>query len=285
MAKDLLASAKGLAKKAEPKSKKNEIREIVIEDAEVLTLIEIASLTGDLKPLEEQHKGVVQNRLFDRWTEEMWRDKKKPDNFKAVIKKQSGMDDARCNFILKINSGGLSKVVPDESDLPTDSEGNPTKTVQEVVAEMIVEQCKLTPAKAKKFVAEEVEISDEITLADSFDKMYYGSDETKKKIATLLLAYAQARPKKGAKSVSVEAFDDELQAALLVTRQVVKLKDGMEERVVTYCDSLDQLRALLTFCNVTKQVSNFEFAISDDPKTRHQRQQDVVAKYLNTESK
>ena len=279
--KDLLASAKTKAKKAEPKGKKNEIREIVIDDSEVLTLIEIASLTGDLKPLEDQHKAVVQTRLFERWTDEMWRDKKKPENFKAVIKKTSGMDDARCNFILKINSGGLAKVAPDEADVPDG------KTVQEVLAEMVVEQCKLTPANAKKFVDEEVEITDEITLADSFDKMYYGEDETKKQIASLLLAYAQARPKKGEKTVRLDPFNDELQEALLVTRQVVKIKDGMEERVFTYCDSLDQLRALLTFCSVTKQVSNFEFAVSDDPKARHQRQQDVVAKYLipDTEKK
>jgi len=280
--KDLLASAKSKAKKAEPKAKKTEIRQIVVTDPEILTLIEIASLTGDLKPLEEQHKGVVQSRLFDMWTEEMWRDKKKPDNFKAVIKKPNGLDDARCNFILKVNAKGLAKVAPDDSALPKNDDGEVTKTVQEVLAEMISEQCGLTPANAKKFTNEEVEITDEINLADTFDKMYYGSDESKKKIAGLLLAYIQARPAAKAKTnkVTVDAFDDELQENTLVTRQVVILKDGMEERVFTYCDSLEQLRKLLDFCCVTKQVSNFEFAVSDDPKTKHERHRGVVDKYL-----
>jgi len=284
MTTDLFQKTLAIAKEAKPKAKKTEIRQIVITDSDVspqiLTLIEIASLTGDLKPLEEQHKIVVQNRLFDMWTKEMWDSKKKPENFKAVIKKPTGLDDARCNFILKVNEKGLSKVAPKKSDLPRDEDGNVIKTVQEVIIEMMVAQCDLSPANAKRFVDEEVKVVDQITLSESFDKMYYGSDETKKKIADLLMIYFNARTKSKTGKVSVEAFTDELSSEAIEFQQVVLLKDGMEERVFTYCDSLEQLRKLLDFCLVTKQVSNFEFAVSDDSKTKHERHKGVVDKYL-----
>jgi len=47
---------------------------------------------------------------------------------------------------------------------------------------------------------------------------------------------------------------------------------------------LEQLRKLLNLCKVTKQVSNFDFAIGDDMKTKHERHKAVVDKYLDIKS-
>lgn len=185
------------------------------------------------------------------------------------------MDDAKVSFILKIRSDSLQKVLPLEEEVPED------KTVQEVTIEMIVNQCGLTATKAKRFVTEEIKISEKTNTPESFEKMYYGENAMYKKVSALVIKYSQARPKKGMKTVELEAFDDDMERALLHSEQVVLLKDGVEERVFMYCDSLEQLRKLLTFCCVTKQVSNFEFAISDDAKTKHERHKGVVDKYLN----
>jgi hypothetical protein len=292
MATDLLKKSKKKAKAAPEKKGDKDMRVLPVSEvlrAQVADLCEVATITGELNPLVDQRKAAVGDEFFKLWTAEMWEGKKLPDNFRVVIPcSDRAMDDMSVNFILKFNlaptTNGIAKKVPKPDDLPPKPGGkdDETMTVQEVIVQMLTaDPIGMSEANAQKFVDEEVIIEDQITLAGgSFDKMYYGKDETQKKIAELFLKYAQARPKKGEKTVRMPAFTDELEDELLVTKQIIKLKADLGARIYTYCESVEQLRGLLKLLAVTIQVSNFKFGISDEKPKRNERLLEAVCKYL-----
>jgi hypothetical protein len=317
MATDLLKRSKKKAKAAPEKKGDKDMRVLPVSEslrAQVADLCEVATITGELNPLVEQRKTAVGDEFFKLWTAEMWDGKKLPENFRVVVPcSDRAMDDMSVNFILKFNlaptTNGIAKKVPKPDDLPPKPGGkeDETMTVQEVIVQMLTaDPIGMSEANAQKFVDEEVIVEDQITLAGgSFDKMYYGKDETQKKIASLWLGHSQARSEpekqfpalvKAAKknralakelaslldgtAVVVEAFTDELEDELLVTKQIIKLKADLGARIYTYCESVEQLRGLLKLLAVTVQVSNFKFGISDEKPKRNERLLEAVCKYL-----
>lgn len=280
MAKDLLAGAKKLGKKAEPKkSSKKDLRVVEIDASlrpQVVELCELAMLESRIEPLLKQRKDAMAGRFFDIWTQEMWDGKSQPDNFNVIINGDSGLADTKCQFQLKFRKDVLKGKLP--AEMPED------KTVQEILAEMISKITGMSEKAARKFVDEEVVIEDKTGLVASFDEMYYSADDNPlHKVAVLLLTYLQARPRGKANTVTVEAFSDELANEALVTYQVVTLKEGVDGRIYTYCSSLDELRKLLRFLSVTTQVSNFDYGISDEPAKKAKRLQAAVSRYITAD--
>ena len=276
---DLLKKAKKTAtKKPAAKKSKKELRVVDLStglQTKVLELCQLAHLEGIITPLLKQRKGVVADEFFDIWTEEMWGDKTQPENFNTEVKK-GGMADCKCQFQLKFRTNTIGKKLPNE--LPEDT------TTEECLASLIARTTGMSAKNARKFVDSEVVVTDKIGLMGTFDEMYYAEEgSVPNRIATLLLTYIQARSRSKDKKVKVEAFDDELAEEALVTYQEVVLKDGLGARVYTYCESLEQLRKLLRFLEVTTQVSNFDFGISDEVEDRTERLQDAVGRYIVAE--
>jgi hypothetical protein len=50
--------------------------------------------------------------------------------------------------------------------------------------------------------------------------------------------------------------------------------------VFTYCTSLEQLRKLLKWVEVTKQVSDYEFGISDEAPKQGERLKEAVGRFI-----
>jgi len=277
---DRLARAKQTATKKEEKPKKSELRVLDIPQRlheQVRDLCMIGTLFGRVKSLLEQHADSVKDEFFLVWTEEMWVNKRRPDNFNVRLKQCEGkLDDAACQFQLKFRSDGIKKKMPAADNLPED------KTLQEVVIGILTSGAVgLTAENARKFVDQEVDVQEEVTLSKSLDAMLEEEEGTLfHSIGDKLLTYIQARANGRAQTVSLTPFTDEEEAAVLSINQVVKLKDGMLDRAFTYCTSLEELRRLLKWVEVTKQVSNYEFGISDEAKKRSERLKEAVGKFI-----
>jgi hypothetical protein len=269
-AAERLKRAKKVSGKKESTSKKKELRVVVI-DAEhhpqIRKVCTLGFLIDQVKSPMEQNKKAAQVIFFDMWTGEMFKDQKKPDNFRVLLPKLddngqplTALDDVRCTFQLKFRAAGIAKKVPKEDDLP---EG---KTLQEVLM---------------KFVAEEIEVEDNFDLAKSLNKMMATADDDPLHIvADKFLSYLQARTKSKDGMVKLPAITDEQEAAALVTEQTVSLKEGMLDRIFTYCKKVEQLRKLLTYCEVTLQVADFDFGMSDEPAAKADRIKSAIVEYL-----
>lgn len=279
---DLLQQTKAAISKRKKTAEKKDNRWVITigpkneSRAIIESLVELAHLNKEIEPQLSQHKSAAQTILFNMWTEKMWETKSVPDNPRIVLpKNDGGMEDHRCMLQVKFRSNGLDKVVPDGDDLP---EG---QTVHEVLFESLV-GIGLSKKNARSFVDEEVEVAEKMILRD-ISAMYYGSDAAQKTVATKILEFINKRSKTGKGQVSL-ITDEEMLAVgdLFETEQKVLIKDGMFERVWNYCDNLDQLRELLNFCNVTVQVSHFEYALSDSKSDQSQRAAKAAKTYLLT---
>lgn len=284
---DRLKRAKGKSKTKTKKSSAKELRVLVVDathQPQIRKVCELGFLGDQIKSPFEQNKKAVQLIFFDLWTEEMFKAKKKPDNFRVLLPKLSsvtgkpvpGMDDVKCTFQLKFRSAGIAGKVPKEADLPED------QTLQEVIIETLQSDVVgLSADNAKKFVAEEIDVTDHLALSEPLDTMLdreEGSDLHT--VGSNILAYLQGRTKAKNGRVSLPAFTDEQEEAALVTEQIVLLKDGVGDRIFTYIETIEQLRKLLKYCSVTLQVADFDFGMSDDPAAKAERLKDVVYQYL-----
>lgn len=246
-------------------------------------LIELAHLSGEIKPLLEQRMNVGKELLFEMWSRKMWDTKSLPDNPRIVLPKiengkETTMEDHRCMLQVKFRFQGLAKTFPDAEDLEDE-------TLHEVMVRTVSDATGLSEKNANHFVTEEVIVEEKMNVR-SISSMYYSNDETEKTIATKIISFIKARSnsKNGKGSVDL-LTDDELESlekSLWETDQIVSLKDGMFERVWNYCDNLEQLRKLLLFCNVTVQVSNFEYALSDTKSEQNNRAAKAAETYLLT---
>lgn len=277
---DRLARAKNKAVKKEEKPKKSDLRVLDIPERlheQVRDLCMIGTLFDRVKSLLGQHADAVRDEFFLVWTEEMWANKRRPDNFNVRLKQCSGkLDDAACQFQLKFRSDGIKKKMPSADNLPEE------KTLQEVVIDILTSGVVgLTAENARRFVDQEVDVQEETTLSKPLETMLEEEEGTLfHSIGDKLLTYMQTRANGRSKTVSLPPFTDEEEEAALSISQVVKLKEGMLDRVFTYCTSLEELRRLLKWVEVTKQVSNYEFGISDETGARGERLKEAVGRFI-----
>ena len=283
---DRLKKAKGKSGTKEKKSSAKELRVVTVDathEPQVRKVCELGFLGDQIKSPLDQNKKAVQLIFFEMWTTEMFKAKKKPDNFRVMLPKldDSGnpltaLDDVRCTFQLKFRSGGIAGKVPKEEDLPDG------QTLQEVLIETLQSDAVgLTAENAEKFVTEEVEVTDQFVLAASLDKMLASPNDTALYgVGDKLLNYMQARTKSQNGKVSLPVFTEEEEAAALVTEQIVLLKAGMLDRIFAYAETIEQLRKLIRYCSVVLQVADFDFGMSDEPAAKAERLKDVVYEYL-----
>ncbi len=270
------------AKPAEPAAKKAGTREVSIPEAlqaRVRDLIEIAAVAGELEPQLEQHKKSIGEEFFHIYTQEMWDTKKHPDNFKVVVRR-NGMADGSVNFILKFRNDGVKKKFA--GDVPEN------KTLEDMVHDSLISGAVgLSAENARKFFSEEIVIKEDMQFVRPINELLEEPEgSVPRKAVEKLLAYGAARPmpkghgKPMPTTVTLEAMTDEEEASVYAMKSVVLLKDGVEERIWSYVDNIAQLRQLMLFCGCVRQVSNFEFGISDDASTKSSRMSEAAKKYL-----
>lgn len=288
---DKLKRVKAKSKKKEAKGKK-ELRIVSVPDSlqpKVRELCELSFLAAQLTPLISSRQGAVATEFFNLWTEELWKNRRLPENFNVFLPKldengkSTGLEDTKCQFQVKFRTTGINKKSPQFDDLNEEvGEDDPEVTVEEALIETLMSGVVgMSEDNARKFVAEEITVADEVTLAKSLDVML-GCDKGSvlRGIGDKLIDYMQKRPGKSGTNVSIRSFTEAEEEAALVTNQVVSLKDGLLDRVFTYCESLDELRKLILWLEVTRQVSNYDFAIADTPTERFNRLDAAVSRYL-----
>jgi hypothetical protein len=281
MAADLLKKATSKVTRQPTKSKADERPTLVLtldDEAKVIKLIEVATLTDELNPLLTQHKKQVGDLLFGLWLDAMWKERKQPENPRVIIKKRDAagkvtvLEDMRCMLQVKFREAALQTVLPDAATLPDDQ-----TLVELLIKTLTDENIGLTPENARKFVNDEIVITDRVQLCKPLDQLYYSTDPKEKSLGTKLLTYINARD--GDKK-KLPLLTEEEATQLLVTKQIVSLKDGVGERACMYARSIDELRKLLIFIRPVIQVAGFEFGISDEPKERLDRMKNMVTTYL-----
>lgn len=278
--KDLKSKSK--VKTSAPK--KNEIRVVdftgLPSSKVIATLCELAFLANQFLPIIEQTKNAVQDLFFERWTQEMWDNKKVPDNFKSRLKKMDGekpttFDDMSCNFIMKFRVDGLTKRLPKSNDLEED------KTVQEVLIDTLMSGVVgLSQDNAHRFAQEEFEVEEATGLPEGgLDKMLSAEEGSDVRIVgQYILSCINCSTKKERDALPI-LTDAQRQIAVEITQKYV-IKNGVEERILGYVETIEQLRNLLNFLSVTKQVSNFEFGISDELDSRNNRLIEIAGRYI-----
>lgn len=299
-----LKDLKNKAKRKEPKGKK-EVRVVsVLPELQpsIRQLCELAHIFDAIKPLLDQHKSAAQEQFFLIWTEEMWEGKSKPDNFNVRLKRlnaegnPTALDDCQCQFQLKFRTSGISKKLPNEEDLPEldclcgrkkdcelcEGKGFYQQTVAEVLIDTLVSDVVgLSEKNAREFVEKEVSIEDDYDFAMPINQMTQQKEgEALKTLGDKLIAYLHARARKAGGKVSLAAITDEEIVKGLNYYQVVSLKEGLLDRIFQYAGSLEQLRKLLKFIDVTRQVSNFNYGISDEADAKVERVREAVSRYL-----
>ena len=283
------------------KSSKKEVREVKIPDAlapAVRQVCELGYLVGEIKGPQDQKLKGVKSSFFEIWTAEMWNEKKRPENFAVVLPKLGDkgetlpVNDVRCVFQCKFRTEGIKTKAPrSQADIPEGCD-----TVQEAIVKILVSPVVgLSEANAKTFVDKEIDVRDEVELAPvlggkfgqfldmEIDELPDEMDEEEKvaaNIAHKLWDYSQASTRAKTGRVNLPQWSDEERKNFIVTVQSSYLKDGMFDRVWEYCETVEQLRKLLLWCGVTRQVADFDFAMSDEPAIRTQRLQEVVGTYL-----
>lgn len=284
---DLLKTTARKATKAAPKAK-TELRKKKVPadmEGEVADLIGLACIQGDIKPLVDQYKGSVGQKLLDMWLDEMWASKKVPENFSVpIMKKEGGRDtlkqDMETTFQVKFRSDGMNSIVPDVDALP---EG---VSVEDKIHEALMSpEVGLSEANADKILhpdTGDIRVEQQVVLTASFNDLLNSEDELKRNGARKILQYSNAKPaRKGETFVKMDPLSDEEHAAIYTTKQVVTLKDGFFERACGYCENRDQLGRLVRFVKTTLQLGGFDFGMADKKSDKVARQAKVLHDFLS----
>lgn len=268
---DLLTQLKGSATR-KPTAKKKDDRPIIVlegkDAADVMDLIKLSTIIGELDPTRKERDKEVKSNLFKRFTQTWWEQKALPQNPRIVIRKSAISDDMSLLFAVKYREEGLSGKVPDVEDLPDG------KTVEDVLFESLTAQVGLSQKNALHLLSDDGEIivQQQLQLVGSLDELHNSSDELKKSAATKLMSFM--RTGKG------EALTAAERAAILHTVQTISLKKGFLERAHVYCTNVEQLRKLCEFVKTTLAISSVEFAVSDTPRERVNRLQQAVVEFM-----
>ena len=295
-----LSQLKKTAAKKPAAASKTSVREITIDAAlqpAVRAVCELGYLLGEIKsPQDQKLKGVKKN-FFLIWTREFWASKTLPANFAVVLPKLDDKgkptvnNDTRCVFQLKFRTDGVKTKLPnDDESLPDD-----VTTVQELIVKTLqTPVVGISEANARKFVDSEIDVRDEVEFSSALSKSFGQlleidldgpgdiDDATRLNagIANKIFDTIRARTKSKTGKVQLPQWTDEETAGVLVTVQNTYLKSGMLERVLEYCETIEQLQGLLTWCNVTLQVADFDYGMSDEPAVKAERLKEVVGIYL-----
>jgi hypothetical protein len=270
-ANPLAALAGKATKKAAPKKDNLDTHVMTGEDGEAArTCIGLNVTLDKLGAANKSRVDELKDKLFDVWTENMWAAKAQPQNVKLIVKDDAGRDDATMTFQVQFRADGLRGVFPDE--LP---EG---KSINDLIQEALTgEAVGLSETKAIEMLKDDgdIAVTQQVGLADSFDKLLASKDEDVVKAANKLMALALADDKNNIKLLS-----DEDRARLFVTRQIVILKDGFFERACGYCRNVGELRKLLRFLKVKLVAGNFDFGVSSTEKDRVTRLEAIAREFI-----
>lgn len=206
----------------------------------------------------EVEKAAVCEVMLDAYTETLFNTRCQPQN-PAIALDKDGRPDCKGIFQVKQQYKFNLK------------EGN-----EEVKERMVASLCEagMDKGRAENLVKNEVDCTPETALrpfnelveGHYVDKQFVAASADEKAVAEKLIAFVLGKP-----SSPLTPAERDL---VLVKRDRIKVKDGFLERVVVYCTTIAELKAVFKVIVPTNFVSHTKFAISDTPEAKNQRMLD-----------
>lgn len=272
---DLLARGKSKASVEVTKKADKGMREVVVPEAmrpKFIEFCELGYVGKSLEDTQKSHRSEVLAELLRIFVHEMWEGRKKPDNFRAVVPRITTTTDCSCNFVVSFRKDSLKDQVPKKEAIPKG------KTFEEMAIANL-EVIGLGRANAKRFVQEEIVVEEVMDLVNSFDYLYSCDEGTPQHTgAKKLLELTQCRTLAARNKIPL--FTDEEESACFVVKQTLSWKEGMAERLFTYCDNEDQLMALIQWIKPTFTLSMFTVGEGDEKRILEERLSKTVVRFL-----
>lgn len=251
-AASMLGALAGIGKKSVPKAEKKDRPKLVLSEE----LQEQFARVAPAKMLKEYldayfktERGALMDGLSDEFTAIMWKAKSQPNNPSFAVDR-NGKPDCSAMYVVMAK---FSVQVPDLQE---------EESIEEAMSRILVELCGLNPTKAAKLVETELDFTPDYNIF--LTNLMLGAkgvvDAISKSAAEKLI---------GAIMGGAELdLDDEERASLIEIKHRAVVTKGFLERVYIYCDTLEQLRAVLMIIAPQYQFRSVMFGISD---TRHIR--------------
>jgi hypothetical protein len=222
----------------------------------------LAYLSARVEDVIKRYKPKALADLLVIWCQRYFEKKVKP--IKSWVRFDRKDVDMEATFVVSFN-GNLNSLVKEKEVVKSGL--TPTQFLAKTITEAGV------PAKAAvAFVANEVEIVDKTNLSASLNDLRNSDDKATRSFATKLIAHLRSG-----------AFSDEELAAGLEVCQSVELKRDVLDRLLNYCQSVDEMTSLLTVCKQGTKVQECKVGESLPAATQIEQMSATVAEFVTGE--
>ena len=271
---DLLSRLKKKAPVQETtKAKKETMQPLVVPPnlrSKASDLCELGFIASGLDDVIKARKQEMSAELIRIWAQQSIANRIKPDNFKVVVPRDNTIVEDCCfNFVLSFRKDGIKTPKQDQLN---------GKTVEEVMIDTISGSGGPTVANAKCFVQEEIVVTETLEQRSLEELSAHDEGSVEQSAAQKIMAFLECRAP-AARARLALITDEEVQACLY-TKVVYTLKEGAAERLFTYCETEEQLLALLQWINVTPRYSLFTVGEADEKQVREERLAATTVRFL-----
>jgi len=253
--------SKKATKKASPKKDEGWVMPLVGgPKTRVSKYFRLAYLAARVESKIKKFKPRAITDLLTIWCQHYFEKKVKPP--KSYVRFDRKEVDMEATFVVSFNAN-LNSLVKEKEVVAAGL--TPTQFLTNVIAEAGVED-------AVAFVKNEVKFDDKVNLTESLNDLRYSDEAPARSFATKLLKHLR----------SGDYTDEELKAGL-VTEQSIELKDGVLERLLTYCKSVEEMTALLNVCKQGTKVQNTMVGESLPDKEQIEQMSATVTEFVTGE--
>jgi hypothetical protein len=221
----------------------------------------------------DQEKAVLDVGCFDEWTERLWKSKARPANPSVKLDKDNKPD---MSAIYQVQERYVM-------NFPAAEGADPAEVAIELFQNMFSALgMKDSEAldSATRLVQNELDFTPKTTIdfnrlvnghyeGEGKNRTWVDASDAEQTLASKVIALLNCRSAKDA--VDCDFLTDEEQAQLIEVKLNVTVKPHFLQRVCSYVNSLEQLRAIFTVIKPVKYPSHVKFAASDTPENKNRR--------------
>ncbi len=285
----LLAKAKAVGQKAEPKSKAAEHPTIELPDTDRAVVGQMIGVSVVFKEVEARLnslKDQAKSALFHAFTRDFWKQRSKPANPKVFIQNENGEVEHDVLYQMQDRfSLGQFKSRDNIFEALTAGEDEDSSCLTEQQANLLIDEEILTdPVIRMRYNLSEL-TEGHMEKTPNGSTRFVEATDAEKVMGEKVLAYLTAdRDPKG--KVTLPGLTDEEKAFLIVWDDRIKFRDvkGFMARVCGYLTNIHQLRRVISTFNPVQMFSHMHFATTSSPFERQARLVEVVRDVLGDPS-
>jgi hypothetical protein len=274
-AKDLLSSLtkgkKPTGKAATPNRPEVELNPVL--EHSFIRFAGASALAEEVKSRIDQEKEILNEGFFDQWTTNLWKTNRRPPNPAIEIKKNSQVD---ISGIFQVQDRASINVdQPQGEETLVDAA---VRTITDVFVSIGTSE-KDAKATAENLVSSEMNLTPKPVV--DLDRLVNGEEKGEGKNRTFVEA-TEEQQALGAKLIQLikDNFTDEEREELLSYIPQVNVKKGFLERICSYLQNEDQLKALLKIIKYTHFPQAKKFGAADTAQERNERLHGVAKDIL-----